>query len=90
LTAVKISAYDSAIYGGIDAQLIDVSPDVLQDQKGEAFYRVRLKADAASFGEGRPVIPGMTAEVNIRSGQQTILDYILGPFIRLRDSALRE
>jgi len=87
---VKISAYDSAIYGGIDAQLIDVSPDVLQDQKGEAFYRVRLKADAASFGEGRPVIPGMTAEVNIRSGQQTILDYILGPFIRLRDSALRE
>jgi adhesin transport system membrane fusion protein len=32
----------------------------------------------------------MTAEVNIRSGQQTILDYILGPVIRIRDSALRE
>jgi adhesin transport system membrane fusion protein len=36
------------------------------------------------------VIPGMTAEANIVSGKQTILDYILGPLIRIRDSALRE
>jgi adhesin transport system membrane fusion protein len=35
-------------------------------------------------------MPGMTAEADIRSGSQTILDYILGPFIRIRDSALRE
>jgi adhesin transport system membrane fusion protein len=87
---VKISAYDSAIYGGLDAKVIDVSPDVIQDPKGESYYRVRLSADSSSFGEGKPVIPGMTAEVNIHAGQQTILDYILGPLIRIRDNALRE
>ncbi|MDE2404216.1 MAG: HlyD family type I secretion periplasmic adaptor subunit [Sphingomonadales bacterium] len=87
---VKITAYDSAIYGGLEAKVLDVSPDVIQDQKGEAYYRVRLRADTSDFGPKRPVIPGMTADVNIVSGKQTILDYILGPLIRIRDSALRE
>lgn len=87
---IKISAYDSAIYGGLQGKVIDVSPDVIQDSKGESFYRVRLRANSAEFGEGKPVIPGMTAEVNIKSGRQSILDYILGPLIRIRDSALRE
>ena len=51
---------------------------------------MRLRADTAAFGPGKPVIPGMTAEVNIRSGSQTILDYMLGPLIRIKDGALRE
>ena len=87
---IKISAYESAIYGGLDGKVIDVSPDVIQDPKGESYYRVRLRADTSSFGAGKPVIPGMTAEVNITSGKQTIMDYILGPLIRIRDGALRE
>jgi len=87
---VKISAYDSAVYGGLEAKVIDVSPDVITDQKGEVYYRVRLRADTTGFGEGKPVIPGMTAEVNIRSGEQSIMNYILGPFIRIGDNALRE
>lgn len=85
---IKISAYDSSIYGGLEGKVIDVSPDIVQDQKGEVFYRVRLSADTTLWN--KPVIPGMTAEVNIRAGKQTILDYILGPLIRIRDSALRE
>lgn len=87
---IKISAYDSAIYGGLDGKVIDVSPDVIQDQKGESYYRVRLRADTTKFGADKPVIPGMTAEVNIKSGRQSIMDYILGPLIRIRDSAMRE
>jgi adhesin transport system membrane fusion protein len=87
---IKISAYDSAVFGSLDGKVLDVSPDVIQDPKGESYYRVRLRADTTSFGPDKPVIPGMTAEVNIKSGRQTIMDYILGPLIRIRDSALRE
>tara|TARA_R110000782_G_scaffold78276_1_gene154858 strand:- start:53419 stop:54825 length:1407 start_codon:yes stop_codon:yes gene_type:complete len=87
---IKISAYDSAVYGGLEGSVIDVSPDIIQDQKGEVYYRVRLRADTTDFGKGKPVIPGMTAEANIRSGKQSIMDYILGPFIRIGDSAMRE
>ncbi|QAY76356.1 HlyD family type I secretion periplasmic adaptor subunit [Sphingosinicella sp. BN140058] len=85
---IKISAYDSSIYGGLEGKVLDVSPDIVQDQKGEVFYRVRLSADTTRWN--KPVTPGMTAEVNIRSGKQTILDYILGPLIRIRDTALQE
>lgn len=86
----KITAYDSTIYGGLDARVEDISPDALQDPKGELYYRVRLSADASRFGAEKPVLPGMTAEVDIRSGHQTVLDYILGPLIRVRDGAFRE
>lgn len=87
---VKISAYDSTVYGALDAKVIDISPDAIQDPRGGLYYRVRLKATTANFGPGKPVIPGMTGEVAIRSGDQTILNYILGPLIRIKDEALRE
>lgn len=87
---IKISAYESAVYGSLDGKVMDISADVIQDPKGESYYRVRLRADTTNFGAGKPVIPGMTAEVNIKSGRQSIMDYILGPLIRIRDSALRE
>lgn len=87
---IKISAYDSSVYGALDAKVIDISPDAIQDTRGGLFYRVRLKANSPSFGPGKPVVPGMTGEVAIRSGSQTILNYILGPLIKIRDEALRE
>jgi len=87
---VKISAYDSTIFGGLDARVEDISADALQDPKGELYYRVRLRADTRRFDKTKPVLPGMTAEVDIRSGHQTVLSYILGPLIRVRDGAFRE
>ena len=51
---------------------------------------VAPEAGRASFGAGMPVIPGMTGEVAIQSGSQTILNYVLGPLIRISQEALRE
>lgn len=87
---VKISAYDATVFGAIDAKVTDVSPDAIQDAKGSLYYRVRLEAARADFGPGKPVVPGMTGEVSIRSGSQTILSYVLGPLVKIRDEALRE
>lgn len=87
---VKITAYDYSIYGGLDGTLEDISADVLQDEQGQSYYRIRLKADTASFGEDKPVIPGMTAQIDILSGRNTILDYLLKPIVKLRDNALRQ
>lgn len=87
---VKITAYDYSIYGGLDGSLEDISADVLQDEQGQAYYRIRLKADTASFGDDKPVIAGMTAQIDILSGRNTILNYILKPIVKLRDNALRQ
>ncbi|MGD1957009.1 MAG: HlyD family type I secretion periplasmic adaptor subunit [Sphingomonadales bacterium] len=89
-TIVKITAYDYSIYGGLDGNLEDISADVLQDEQGQSYYRIRVKAETSSFGDDKPVIPGMTAQIDILSGRHTILNYILKPIFKLRDNALRQ
>jgi membrane fusion protein, adhesin transport system len=87
---VKVSAYDFALYGGLKGKVLDISPDALSDEKGEPYFRVRLEADASQLGPRRPVIPGMLAQVDIISGQHSILAYLMKPVQRLRDEALRQ
>lgn len=87
---VKLSAYDYSIYGGLPAKVTDISSDVLQDEKNEPYFRVKLEADTENFGKDRPIVAGMSAEVDIITGKQTILDYILKPIRRVSEKALRE
>ena len=87
---VKISAYDYSVYGGLKGRVVEVSPDALQDEKGNSYFRVRLEADGTHFGKDRPVVPGMVADVDILSGKRTIMDTIIRPVKILRDNALRQ
>jgi membrane fusion protein, adhesin transport system len=87
---VKISAYEYSIHGGLPGKVIDISADAFQEKDGRSFYRVRLQADTQRFGAQRPVVPGMTAEVDIKSGKHTVLQYLLEPISDIRAKALRD
>ncbi len=87
---VKISAYDFSIHGGLPARIIEISTDVLQDEGGAPYFRVRLEADVKAFGPERPVIAGMTADVDILTGKRTIMNYLLSPIHAMGEKALRE
>jgi membrane fusion protein, adhesin transport system len=90
---VKVTAYDFAIYGGLDAVVEDISADTISDEHGESFYRVRVRThDNALYkaGEPLPIIPGMTTQVDILTGKKTVLDYLLKPILRAKERALRE
>ncbi len=87
---VKISAYDYSIHGGLKGRVLEISPDALADDKGEPYFRVRLAANATSFGPGKPVVPGMMAQVDILTGRHTVLDYLLKPMRQLQANALRQ
>lgn len=87
---IKVSAYDFSIHGGLKGKVLDISPDALADEKGEPYFRVRLETDANGFGPGRPVIPGMLAQVDILSGQHTVLNYLAKPMQRIKNEALRQ
>lgn len=96
---VKISAYDYAIYGGLKGEVEHISPDTLKDdekaRQGRAdanYYRLLVRTDKASLSAGGkdfPIIPGMTATVEIRTGEKTILSYLLKPVLKARE-AFRE
>ena len=87
---VKFTAYDFSIYGGLDAKVENISPDTVIDEKGNAFYVVRVRTNRPDFGAKLPVMPGMTAEVDILTGQKTVLSYLLKPILKAKHYALRE
>lgn len=91
--SVKLTAYDYSIYGTLDAKVERISPDTTVDDQGEVFYRivVRTNENVLSFnGEDLPILPGMVATVDVRTGRKTVLDYILKPIRKARHEALRE
>ncbi len=92
---VKISAYDFAIYGGLKAKVEHISADTIVDEtkKNESFYLVRLRTDKSYLGldsKPLPIIAGMTASVDILTGEKTVLDYLLKPILRAKSRAMRE
>jgi len=90
---VKITAYDFSIFGGLEGVVEAISADTIEEDNGESFYKVKLRTrkNAISYrGEELPIIPGMTASVDILTGKKTILAYILKPILRAKQNALRE
>ncbi|MBM3628119.1 MAG: HlyD family type I secretion periplasmic adaptor subunit [Alphaproteobacteria bacterium] len=90
---VKVTAYDFSIFGGLEAELEQISADTIQDERGERWFRVRLRTQKAHLGTEEkplPIIPGMTAGVEILTGRKTVLDYLMKPILKARDRALRE
>lgn len=90
---VKVTAYDYSIYGMLEGEVVDISADTLETPQGESFYRVRVRTDQTALekaGQDLPIIPGMTATVDILTGNKTVMDYLLKPFIKASRSALRE
>lgn len=87
---VKFTAYDFSIYGGLEATVENISPDTTVDEKGNAFYLVRVRTTKPNFNEKMPIIPGMTAEVDILTGNKTVMSYLLKPVLKARAYALSE
>ena len=96
---VKITAYDFSIYGGLKGVVEHISPDTLKDDQkaasgrsDDSYYRVLILTDNSHLQAGSkslPIIPGMVATVEIRTGEKTILDYLLKPVLKARE-AFRE
>ncbi len=87
---VKFTAYDFAIYGGLEATVEQISADSITDEKGMTFYEVRVRTRNTQLGEGLPIIPGMTAQVDIITGQKSVLAYLFKPVLRATSNALSE
>lgn len=93
---VKFSAYDSSLYGGLDAELVHISADTIVETsagKDESYYLVRVKTDKNFLGDEDsplPIIPGMTTNIDILTGKKTVLNYLFKPIIKAKNTALRE
>jgi adhesin transport system membrane fusion protein len=87
---VRLTAYDYAVYGGFEGTLEHISSDTVIDDKGNAFYVVRVRTKKASLDEKLPILPGMVAQADIMTGKKTVLSYLLKPILRGKYYALTE
>lgn len=99
---VKISAYDYAIYGGLDGKVTLISPDTISNQArtdqlkldpNQVYYRILVQTDGNSLkdknGKAMPIIPGMIATVDVKTGEKTVFQYLIKPITRMKQ-ALQE
>jgi len=95
--SVKVDAFDYTIYGGLDGELIYISADAEQEDtpQGKAtFYSVRVRTKGSAFShptsDSLTILPGMTASIEIKTGGNTILNYLLKPITKTLDEAFGE
>lgn len=90
---VKFTAYDYAIYGGLDGKVIKISADTETDEDKKSFYKLQIQASNNHLeknGKEFPIIPGMVVNVDILTGKKSILDYILKPILRAKQYTFTE
>ena len=93
---VKITAYDFSIYGGLEAEIIEISADSIKDKESKddkSYYQVTVKTKKnylESNNKKLPIIPGMVASVDIVTGKKTIMNYFLKPIIKIKEGSLHE
>lgn len=93
---VKLSGYDVNIYGGLSGRVDYISPDAAGESEKSAeagYYRVLVVSERNTLkklkGKQLPLIPGMAATVDIRTGERSVLSYLVRPMLKSQE-ALRE
>lgn len=88
---VRFTAYDFAVYGGLEGTLEHIGADTVTDDEGNAFYVVRVRTTRPDFGNANlAIMPGMVADVDIMTGKKSVLSYLLKPILRAKAYALSE
>lgn len=96
-TSVKLDAYDYAIFGTMPGEVIYISPDTLieESKKGAMmYYRVQIRIDRNKLdpekAEKIKILPGMTASVDIKATDRTVLSYLTKPVFKTISNSLGE
>lgn len=90
---VKVTAYDYSIFGAMNGVVQSISADAVPNEKGEAFFQVRIETKTKTIeaiDKKLPIIPGMQAQIDIITGKKTILQYLSKPIVAMRENAFRE
>ena len=94
---VRFDAFDYTVYGGVDGKVMYVSADTIKEETraGEqTYYRVHVETAGSPvmtrIGKPLEILPGMTAQVDIRTGDRTVLEYLLKPLRKTISESMGE
>ena len=91
---VRLTAYDYSIYGGLEGEVARISADTfLNEEDGQSYYQILIQTGERSLKtttERFEILPGMVAQVDIKTGKKSVLDYLLKPLVRAKMNAFTE
>lgn len=91
--AVKIETFPFTKYGTIDAKIIHVSHDAVNDEKRGLIFPARVKLARATIQMGNKTVnlsPGMAVTVEVKTAKRRVIEYFLSPLLQYKDESLRE
>jgi hypothetical protein len=90
---VKIDTFNFTKYGLIDAQLVNISDDAVEDEKLGLVFKLRLTLDKDSIVIGKKRVklsPGMAVTAEIKTGKRRLIEFFLSPLLRYKQESVRE
>ena len=90
---INITTYDFSRFGAIEGKIVNISGTTFKDGDGEVYYKASVSLNKAYVGSDQfanPILPGMISEISIKTGERTLLKYLLKPIFRSLDSAFSE
>jgi adhesin transport system membrane fusion protein len=91
---IRISAYDSSIFGTLPGKVLRVGADAIADpERKESFFEVLIESRQNYLGDASEhlgISPGMAADASIQTGKRTMMEYMLKPIVKTLDKSLRE
>ena len=95
--AVKVDAFDYTIYGGLQGNITYISADTIDEQNNEgeaSYYKINVRTKGRQFSgktlTDLQILPGMTTMVEVKTGKNTILNYLLKPVTKTLFESLGE
>jgi hemolysin D len=91
--AVKLEAFPFTRFGTVPGTITSIGSDAVEDEKLGLVYTVRVKLARSTIKWGDTTValtPGMAATADIKTGQRSILSYLVSPIDEARLNAGRE
>ena len=97
MATVKVDAFDYTIYGSLQGKVVYISADTLDEQSADAkepYYQLQVRTQGRRFSSSQDsdlqILPGMTTMVEVKTGKNTILNFLLKPVTKTFSEALGE
>lgn len=91
---VRFTSFNQRTTPSLDGTVSGISADLSRDQvTGENFFLVRIslsEEELQQLGRKRTIVPGMPADVHIRTQERTALSYLVKPLQDQLEKAFRE
>lgn len=95
--SIRFDAFDYTIFGAVEGQVTYVSADTIKEQTNngeQTYYRVHVEIAGTPVktktGKQLEILPGMTAQIDIRTGDRTVLEYLLKPLRKTMTESMGE